>query len=208
MILDTWTRDRQYPDAERTGEFVGMKILHEAVQNEWPDIAQKFIEVIHHFDISDPIVQQTLFTCVQKRWIGCLESLLQRGVDPTQRYSDDSIPLLIACKLQDTEIMQLLLDAGAKDLEITILQAIFLGYQEGFNLLWKRMAHTADLVRATCCVAALSNRMEILKVILKAERPEMILHRFGRKVRTICYGWCKKLVFKKLLPRLDWCVCM
>ena len=204
MIINTWHREFAYADAKREGKYVGVNVLHEAIQNDWQDVAQLFIEVANPFDSQSQVVQEALFACVEKRWIGCLKALLDRDVDPSQQRQDGSIPIITAVKMKDDETLALLLRKGAKNLEISVAQAIFLGYQSGFELLWERVAHTADLVRTAACIASVNNQLDILKVVLKAEKPEMILHRYGSKVRTVCYNWCPKKIFCKLLSRLDW----
>jgi ankyrin repeat protein len=204
MIINTWRREFACADAKREGKYVGVNVLHEAVQNDWQDVAQLFIEVANPFDSQSHVVLEAMFACVEKRWIGCLKALLDRDVDPSQQRQDGSIPIITAVKMKDDETLALLLRKGAKNLEISVAQAIFLGYHSGFELLWDRVEHTADLVRAAACIASINNQLDILKVVLKAEKPEMILHRYGSKVRTICYNWCPKKIFCKLLTRLDW----
>ena len=204
MIISTWSLKFSYPDAMREGTYVGLNILHEAIQNDWEDTAQLFVEVANPFDSQAEVVREALFACIEKRWIGCLKALLDRDVDPSAHREDGSIPIITAVKMQDDDTLDLLLRKGAKDLEIAVAQAIYLGYKSGFEVLWKRVAHTADLVRTAACIASITNQIAILKVVLKAEKPEMILHRYGSKVRTICHNWCSKKIFQRLVPRLDW----
>jgi len=207
-ILSTWTREGRYADARRVGAYVGINILKHAVDCEWPDVAQLFVEAAQPFDRNNATttatVQKALHSCIQQRWHGCLRVLLKAGVDPAHHQHDGSIPILTACRMQDEQALRMLLAAGASDLEITLTAAIFLGHYECFELLWARVVHCADLVRTAACVAALTNNLEILRVVLSAEKPDMILHRYGRKVCAIVHAWCPKaLLGGRLLPGLQ-----
>ena len=203
-ILSTWTREGRYPDARRAGAYVGINILKHAVDCEWPDVAQLFVEAAQPLDRNNATVHKALHSCIQKRWHGCLRVLLKAGVDPAHHQPDGSIPILTACRMQDEQALRILLAAGASDLEITLTAAIFLGHYECFELLWARVVHSADLVRTAACVAALTNNLEILRVVLSAEKPDMILHRYGRKVCAIVHAWCPKaLLGGRLLPGLE-----
>ena len=158
---------------------------------------------MHPFDHTDPVAKMALYSCIQKRWHGCLKALLDRGVDPAKHTAEGYIPLLTACKMKEVEALKMLIRAGAKDLVITTAASIFMGYESCFEQLWKHVPHTADLVRTCGCMAAMTNNIKILRIVLKAEKPDMLLHRYGRKVRSIIYTWCNKLSIIRNLPQLQ-----
>ena len=206
-ILRTWNRQGQYKDAERAGAYVGLRgILVEAIANEWQDVLLLFIEVMpdRSFRRDDAVVLHALYVCVERRWLDGLQALLARRVCPSHHQPDGNIPILTACKLNDAEMVRMLLDAGAKDLELCIAVVVLNGNQSCFDLLWKGADHSADLVRVAACLAALTDNREILSMVLAAEKPEHLLHQYGRKVRDIVQGWCpKRGLLATILPQLN-----
>ena len=112
--------------------------------------------------------------------------------------------MLTACKMNDEDALRLLLGAGARDLEIAVAVAVFYGHFNCFQELWHRASKTGDLVRTAACIASLTNNLDILRVVLKSEKPDHLLHRYGRKLRTILYSWFPKAAFDRLLPHLSW----
>jgi len=203
-ILSTWSEEEIYSDAQREGDFVGMNILEQAIKNGWQDVAALFVRVVQPFQATHPQVRSALYTCVEKQWLDCLAALLDRGADPSCHQDDGNIPILTASKMNFDEALRLLLDAGARDLEIAITVAVYCGHEKCFELLWQRAVKTGDLVRTAACLAALTNNLEILRVVLRAEKPDHLLHRYGRKVRAIVNSWYPKTVFDRLLPHLSW----
>jgi hypothetical protein len=183
-ILSTWDRTVSYPDAKRESQYVGIHILRHALDNDWKDVAQLIVEVMPDsaFDRNNEEVQRAVYVCIEKRWCGCLKALVDRGVDAALHQPDGSIPIVTACKLNDEESLGILIYGGAKDIELAITVAVFFDHRGCFELLWERAEHNAELIRAVACMAALTNNIQILRVVLRAEKPEHILHRYGPKV--------------------------
>lgn len=202
MMVELWDKRRPVTDMTKEGRYVGISILMRAIEYGWQDVARSVIENTCNLDTESELIKEALFSCTEKRWFFCVVALLAKGISPNAYSYRGESAIMCAVRRNETLLVQSLLSYGAKDKEASCVVAIFLGHGECFHTLWETLEYTADIVRTCACVAAITNRYDMLVSILEQERPEMNLHTYGVKVRHVMTGWCNLSVIHLCVPTL------
>lgn len=206
MLVREWQRGLEVPDTRREGDYIGIKTLKIAIDCGWQDVALQIIETITPFDPLDPVVTEAVHEAITRRWRNCLGALLARKVPPTVKTvksAPGDHPAVTACKYNDLSALNALIAAGAANLELACIVAVWLGHIECFKAIWKVVNRSSDLVRASACVAALTDAVEALKMVNKEARFRSVrVHTEGRKVEECISGWCSARVLHRAVPSL------